>query len=158
MERALACASAAQPAWDQRTSEERAGVLERAADLFEAHRAELICRCVREAGRTVPDSAAEVREAIDFLRYYALQARTLSTPSLLVGPTGERNTLRVRGRGVFACISPWNFPVSIFVGQVSAALVTGNAVVAKPAEQTPLTAALAVDLLHRAAGRFFPHQ
>jgi RHH-type proline utilization regulon transcriptional repressor/proline dehydrogenase/delta 1-pyrroline-5-carboxylate dehydrogenase len=105
---------------------------------------------VLEAGRTVPDSAAEVREAIDFLRYYAHQARTLSAPVLLAGPTGERNTLRVRGRGVFACISPWNFPVSIFTGQVSAALVTGNAVVAKPAEQTPLTAALVVDLLHRA--------
>ena len=103
-----------------------------------------------EAGRTVPDSAAEVREAIDFLRYYARQARTLSAPVLLAGPSGERNTLRVRGRGVFACISPWNFPVSIFTGQVSAALVTGNAVVAKPAEQTPLTAALVVDLLHRA--------
>jgi RHH-type proline utilization regulon transcriptional repressor/proline dehydrogenase/delta 1-pyrroline-5-carboxylate dehydrogenase len=105
---------------------------------------------VREAGRTVPDSAAEVREAIDFLRYYAVQARMLGTPVLLEGPTGERNTLRVRGRGVFACISPWNFPVSIFTGQVSAALVTGNTVVAKPAEQTPLTGALAVELLHRA--------
>jgi RHH-type transcriptional regulator, proline utilization regulon repressor / proline dehydrogenase / delta 1-pyrroline-5-carboxylate dehydrogenase len=91
-----------------------------------------------------------VREAIDFLRYYAAQARILGTALLLTGPTGESNTLRVRGRGVFACISPWNFPVSIFTGQVSAALVTGNAVLAKPAEQTPLTAALAVELLHRA--------
>jgi RHH-type transcriptional regulator, proline utilization regulon repressor / proline dehydrogenase / delta 1-pyrroline-5-carboxylate dehydrogenase len=150
IEQALANASAAQPGWRRRTTEERAAALERAADLFEAHRAELVARCVLEAGRTVPDSAAEVREAIDFLRYYAVQARTLSVPLLLAGPTGERNTLRVRGRGVFACISPWNFPVSIFTGQVSAALVTGNAVVAKPAEQTPLTAALVVDLLHRA--------
>jgi len=147
---ALASTSAAQPAWDRRPVAARAAILERAAELFEAHRAELIARCVLEAGRTVPDSAAEVREAIDFLRYYAAQARVLGAPALLTGPTGEQNTLRVRGRGVFACISPWNFPVSIFTGQVSAALVTGNAVVAKPAEQTPLTAALAVDLLYRA--------
>ena len=150
IERALVGASAAQAAWNQRSAEERASVLERAADLFERHRADLVGRCVLEAGRTVPDSAAEVREAIDFLRYYAHQARTLSAPVLLAGPTGERNTLRVRGRGVFACISPWNFPVSIFTGQVSAALVTGNAVIAKPAEQTPLSAAYVVDLLHRA--------
>jgi RHH-type transcriptional regulator, proline utilization regulon repressor / proline dehydrogenase / delta 1-pyrroline-5-carboxylate dehydrogenase len=147
---ALARTSAAQPAWDRRPVAARAAILVRAAELFEAHRAELIARCVLEAGRTIPDSAAEVREAIDFLRYYAVQARTLGAPALLTGPTGEQNTLRVRGRGVFACISPWNFPVSIFTGQVSAALVTGNAVVAKPAEQTPLTAALAVDLLYRA--------
>jgi RHH-type proline utilization regulon transcriptional repressor/proline dehydrogenase/delta 1-pyrroline-5-carboxylate dehydrogenase len=147
---ALARTSAAQAAWDRRPVSQRAAILERAAELFEAHRAELIARCVLEAGRSVPDSASEIREAIDFLRYYAAQARLLGAPELLTGPTGERNTLRVRGRGVFACISPWNFPVSIFTGQVSAALVTGNAVVAKPAEQTPLTAALVVDLLHRA--------
>ncbi len=149
IERALAIASQAQPAWNRRGAE-RAAILERAAGLFEARRAQLIARCVLEAGRTVPDSVAEVREAIDFLRYYALQARALGTPAVLEGPTGELNTLRVRGRGVFACISPWNFPVSIFTGQVAAALVTGNAVLAKPAEQTPLAAALAVDLLHRA--------
>jgi RHH-type transcriptional regulator, proline utilization regulon repressor / proline dehydrogenase / delta 1-pyrroline-5-carboxylate dehydrogenase len=148
--RALTQATAAQAAWNSRSSEQRVRILERAADLFEVHRAQLIARCVLEAGRTVPDSAAEVREAIDFLRYYAAQARILGTALLLTGPTGESNTLRVRGRGVFACISPWNFPVSIFTGQVSAALVTGNAVLAKPAEQTPLTAALAVELLHRA--------
>jgi RHH-type transcriptional regulator, proline utilization regulon repressor / proline dehydrogenase / delta 1-pyrroline-5-carboxylate dehydrogenase len=150
IERALASASAAQTQWNRRPVEERAAILEAAADLFETHRAALIARCVLEAGRTVPDSVNEVREAIDFLRYYAVQARLLGAPSALPGPTGESNTLRVRGRGVFACISPWNFPVSIFTGQVSAALVTGNAVLAKPAEQTPLTAALAVDLLHRA--------
>jgi RHH-type proline utilization regulon transcriptional repressor/proline dehydrogenase/delta 1-pyrroline-5-carboxylate dehydrogenase len=150
VEHALAQATGAQAAWDSRSSEQRVGILERAADLFEVHRAELIARCVLEAGRSVPDSASEVREAIDFLRYYAAQARILGTALLLNGPTGERNTLRVRGRGVFACISPWNFPISIFTGQVSAALVTGNAVLAKPAEQTPLTAALAVELLHRA--------
>jgi RHH-type transcriptional regulator, proline utilization regulon repressor / proline dehydrogenase / delta 1-pyrroline-5-carboxylate dehydrogenase len=147
---ALARTSASQAAWDRRPVSQRAAILERAAELFEAHRAELIARCVLEAGRCVPDSASEVREAIDFLRYYAAQARILGSPELLAGPTGERNTLRVRGRGVFACISPWNFPVSIFTGQVSAALVTGNAVVAKPAEQTPLSAALAVELLYRA--------
>ena len=150
IERALNIASDAQRPWSRRGAEERARLLETAADLFETHRAALIARCVLEAGRTVPDSASEVREAIDFLRYYAVQARALEAPVLLEGPTGERNTLRVRGRGVFACISPWNFPVSIFTGQVSAALVTGNAVLAKPAEQTPLTAALAVQLLHRA--------
>ena len=147
---ALSIACAAQAAWNTRSSEQRASILERAAELFEAHRAELIARCVMEAGRTVPDSAAEVREAIDFLRYYAVQARVLDAPLLLPGPTGEKNSLRVRGRGVFACISPWNFPVSIFTGQVSAALVTGNSVVAKPAEQTPCSAACTVDLLHRA--------
>jgi RHH-type proline utilization regulon transcriptional repressor/proline dehydrogenase/delta 1-pyrroline-5-carboxylate dehydrogenase len=140
----------AHSAWNSRAVAQRAGLLERAAELFEMNRAELLARCVLEAGRTIPDSAAEVREAIDFLRYYAAQARVLGEPRLLPGPTGERNTLRVRGRGVFACISPWNFPVSIFTGQVSAALVTGNVVVAKPAEQTPLSAALALDLLHRA--------
>jgi RHH-type proline utilization regulon transcriptional repressor/proline dehydrogenase/delta 1-pyrroline-5-carboxylate dehydrogenase len=148
--RALSIASAAQAAWNTRSSEQRASILERAADLFEEHRAELIARCVVEAGRTVPDSAAEVREAIDFLRYYAAQARVLGAPLLLAGPTGEKNSLRIRGRGVFACISPWNFPISIFTGQVSAALVTGNSVVAKPAEQTPQTAAWVVSLLHRA--------
>jgi RHH-type proline utilization regulon transcriptional repressor/proline dehydrogenase/delta 1-pyrroline-5-carboxylate dehydrogenase len=94
---------------------------------------------------------AEVREAVDFLRYYAQQARLLfGGESVLSGPTGERNVLRLRGRGVFACISPWNFPLAIFTGQVSAALAAGNAVLAKPAEQTPLTAALAVQFLHEA--------
>jgi len=150
IERALASASVAQAPWDRRPVEERAAILEAAADLFETQRAALIARCVLEAGRTVADSVNEVREAIDFLRYYAVQARLLGAPTVLTGPTGESNTLRVRGRGVFACISPWNFPVSIFTGQISAALVTGNAVLAKPAEQTPLTAALAVELLHRA--------
>jgi RHH-type proline utilization regulon transcriptional repressor/proline dehydrogenase/delta 1-pyrroline-5-carboxylate dehydrogenase len=150
VERALASASTAQVRWNRRPVEERAAILERAADLFEANRAALVARCVLEAGRTVPDSVNEVREAIDFLRYYAVHARALGAPCSLIGPTGESNTLRVRGRGVFACISPWNFPVSIFTGQVSAALVTGNTVIAKPAEQTPLTAALAVELLHRA--------
>ena len=150
VEQAVATAAAAWPAWEGRMAEERAGLLERAADLFEQRRAELIACCVQEAGRTVPDSVAEVREAIDFLRYYAARARDLFQQSALPGPTGELNVLRVRGRGVFACISPWNFPVSIFTGQVAATLVTGNTVIAKPAEQTPLAAMLAVRLLHQA--------
>jgi RHH-type proline utilization regulon transcriptional repressor/proline dehydrogenase/delta 1-pyrroline-5-carboxylate dehydrogenase len=126
-------------------------ILERAAQLFETHRYELIARCVREAGKTLPDALAEVREAVDFLRYYALQARLLfGTETVLQGPTGERNALRLRGRGVFVCISPWNFPLAIFTGQAGAALAAGNAVIAKPAEQTPLTAALAVQFLHEA--------
>jgi RHH-type proline utilization regulon transcriptional repressor/proline dehydrogenase/delta 1-pyrroline-5-carboxylate dehydrogenase len=151
VERALAVAHAAYGSWDERPASERAMVLEKAADLFEEHREELIARCVLEAGKTLPDSVAEVREAADFLRYYAAQARAhFGTESVLPGPTGERNTLRLRARGVFACISPWNFPLAIFTGQVSAALAAGNAVLAKPAEQTPLTAALAVQLLHTA--------
>ena len=103
-----------------------------------------------EAGKTLDDALAEVREAVDYCRYYAAQARTALTPQIMPGPTGESNELRYRGRGVFVCISPWNFPLAIFLGQVSAALLAGNAVVAKPAEQTPLTAALTVALLHEA--------
>ena len=149
--RALASAAAAQSAWDERGAAERAQILERAADLFEEHRDELLARCVLEAGKTLPDSVAEVRESVDFMRYYAAQARAqFAIDTVLPGPTGELNTLRLRARGVFACISPWNFPLSIFTGQVSAALAAGNAVLAKPAEQTPLTAALAVNLLHTA--------
>ncbi len=107
--------------------------------------------CVDEAGKTLADAVAEVREAVDFLRYYAREARShFARPLLLPGPTGERNELILEGKGIFACISPWNFPLAIFVGQVAAALVAGNAVLAKPAEQTPLIAAAAVDLLHRA--------
>ncbi len=151
VERALAGSCAAAPAWEARGAQERAQILERAAQIFETRRYELIARCVREAGKTLPDALAEVREAVDFLRYYALQARLLfGTETVLQGPTGERNALRLRGRGVFVCISPWNFPLAIFTGQVSAALAAGNAVIAKPAEQTPLTAALAVEFLHEA--------
>jgi len=151
VERALSVASMAQGCWEARPVDERATLLERAADLFEERRAELIARCVLEAGKTVPDSVAEVREAVDFLRYYAQQSRALfGGESALPGPTGERNVLRLRARGLFACISPWNFPLSIFAGQVSAALAAGNAVLAKPAEQSPLCAALAVEILHAA--------
>ncbi len=149
--RALELASAAQVKWDQTSATTRADILERAADLFERNTGELLALCVREAGKTIPDSIAELREAVDFLRYYAQQAREhFAAPKDLPGPTGERNELGMRGRGIFVCISPWNFPLAIFAGQVSAALAAGNAVLAKPAEQTPLVAYRAVQLLHEA--------
>ena len=147
---ALGCAQAAQAGWNRAGGSERADVLDRAADLFEDRHAALIGLIGAEAGRTLADALAEVREAVDFCRYYAMQARRkFSEPTRLPGPTGERNDLSLQGRGVFACISPWNFPLAIFVGQVSAALAAGNSVVAKPAEQTPLLAAQAVRLLHQ---------
>ncbi|TAK53841.1 MAG: bifunctional proline dehydrogenase/L-glutamate gamma-semialdehyde dehydrogenase PutA [Gammaproteobacteria bacterium] len=151
VDEALALARAAQPAWDARSAEERASILERTAEHFEAQRGLLIALCVREAGKTVPDSIAELREAVDFLRYYAARVRAdFAAPLSLPGPTGESNRLALHGRGVFGCISPWNFPLAIFTGQVAAALAAGNAVLAKPAEQTPLVAAAAIRLLHKA--------
>jgi RHH-type transcriptional regulator, proline utilization regulon repressor / proline dehydrogenase / delta 1-pyrroline-5-carboxylate dehydrogenase len=151
LDRALARASRSAPAWDATPAGERAAILERTADLFEDHKAELMALVIREGGRTIPAALAELREAVDYLRYYALRARAdFATPETLPGPTGERNELALHGRGVFACISPWNFPLAIFTGQVSAALAAGNAVVAKPAEQTPLVAAAAVRLLQQA--------
>ncbi len=150
-DRAVASAHAAQPAWDVTPADQRSAILLRAADAFEANRGEFLARCTLEAGKTLADGIAEVREAVDFLRYYAAQARAeFGEEKVLVGPTGERNALRLRGKGVFACISPWNFPLAIFTGQVAAGLASGNSVIAKPAEQTPLTAALAVQLLHAA--------
>ena len=144
-------AGGAQPDWDRTSAAARAAILERAADLFEAHRPELMALAVREAGKTIPDAVGEVREAVDYLRYYALLAREqFAAPRRMPGPTGESNELWLEGRGVFACISPWNFPLAIFTGQVAAALAAGNAVLAKPAEQTPLIAARAVALLHQA--------
>jgi RHH-type proline utilization regulon transcriptional repressor/proline dehydrogenase/delta 1-pyrroline-5-carboxylate dehydrogenase len=150
VDHALASAVRGQVAWDRGGAERRAGILERAADLFEKRRGELIALLVREAGKTVPDSVAELREAVDYLRYYAARARGEFRRMALPGPTGESNELELRGRGVFLCISPWNFPLAIFTGQVSAALAAGNAVLAKPAELTPLVAAHAVRLLHEA--------
>ena len=150
VERALQQAVAAQPGWDATAVDLRAQALERCADLLEAHRAELIALCTREAGKTVSDGIAEVREAADFCRYYAQQARREFAPRLLTGPTGESNQLFLHGRGVFVCISPWNFPLAIFIGQVAAALVAGNSVIAKPAEQTNAVAFRAVQLLHEA--------
>jgi RHH-type proline utilization regulon transcriptional repressor/proline dehydrogenase/delta 1-pyrroline-5-carboxylate dehydrogenase len=152
--RAIALAATAAPAWNERPVEDRAACLERLADLLEANRIELMRLAVREAGKTVGDAVAEVREAVDFCRYYAVQARVQIQPEILPGPTGERNELHLVGRGVFACISPWNFPLAIFLGQVCAALVTGNAVVAKPAPQTPLIAFRAVELAWQAG---IPH-
>jgi RHH-type proline utilization regulon transcriptional repressor/proline dehydrogenase/delta 1-pyrroline-5-carboxylate dehydrogenase len=150
-ERAVSSANAAQPSWDSLGADRRAAILLRAADAFEANRGQFLARCTLEAGKTLADGVAEVREAVDFLRYYASQARAeFGGEKVLVGPTGERNALRLRGRGVFACISPWNFPLAIFTGQIAAALAAGNSVIAKPAEQTPLTAALAIQLLHGA--------
>ena len=145
---ALDTAMMSQPAWDRTAAAERATILNKAADLFEEHTAELLALCVAEAGKTIPDAIAELREAVDFLRYYGAQARKLyGDPTELPGPTGERNTHGLRGRGVFVCISPWNFPLAIFTGQVAAALAAGNAVLAKPAEQTPLVACRAIELL-----------
>ena len=126
-------------------------VLERAADLIEASREELLFLLASEAGKTLADGIAEVREAADYCRWYALHARRdFAAPRGLTGPTGERNTWALGGRGVFAAISPWNFPLAIFTGQIAAALAAGNAVAAKPAEQTPLVAARAVALLREA--------
>ncbi len=150
-EDALARASRAARAWDATPAAERAACLERAADLMTRQMPRLIAFCQREAGKTLADGIAEVREAVDFLRYYAARARAdFAGPTALPGPTGERNEISLHGRGVFLCISPWNFPLAIFTGQVSAALAAGNAVIAKPAEQTGLIAAEAVRILHRA--------
>jgi len=144
-------AVAAQFGWDALGGTARAELLDRAADLFEAHTAEFISLCQREAGKTLLDAVLEVREAVDFLRYYAAEARRLfAAPYRLPGPTGEDNSYRLHGRGVFATISPWNFPLAIFTGMTSAAVAAGNTVLAKPAEQTPLIAALAVRLCHEA--------
>jgi RHH-type proline utilization regulon transcriptional repressor/proline dehydrogenase/delta 1-pyrroline-5-carboxylate dehydrogenase len=131
--------------------EARAAILDRAADLFEADRAALMGLMVREAGKTLGNAQGDVREAVDHLRYAAAEARrSFAAPLELKGPTGERNELSLHGRGVFACISPWNFPLAIFTGQIAGALAAGNAVVAKPAEQTPLTAFRAAKHLHAA--------
>src|SRR4051812_29731912 len=141
---------AASPAWDGRSVDERAACLERLADLLERERDALMRLCVQEARKTIPDALAEVREATDFCRYYAAQARKGLQPVELPGPTGERNVLRMGGRGAWVCIAPWNFPLAIFLGQVAAALVAGNSVIAKPAPQTPEIAAYAVGLAHGA--------
>ena len=137
-------------AWNHTPVAERAAVLRRAGDLLDARLAEFCGLLVKEAHKTLGDCVAEVREAVDFCRYYANQAEEKMGVIALPGPTGERNELRLHGRGVFVCISPWNFPLAIFAGQVVAALVTGNTVAAKPAEQTPLVAQKFVELLHEA--------
>ncbi|MGL6289372.1 MAG: bifunctional proline dehydrogenase/L-glutamate gamma-semialdehyde dehydrogenase PutA [Silanimonas sp.] len=148
VQQALANGVKAQPGWDALPAASRAVILEKAADLLEARTPEFMAMCVKEAGKSLSASVAEVREAVDFLRYYALQARELFAPVKLPGPTGESNQLTLHGRGVFVCISPWNFPLAIYLGQVAAALAAGNAVIAKPAEQTTLVAFAATQLLH----------
>jgi len=149
-EHAVTTAAAAQPHWDAAGAQRRAGCLRRAADLLERRMHDFMAVAIREAGKTIPDAVAEVREAVDFLRYYALHAEADFAPVDLPGPTGEENRLFLAGRGVCACISPWNFPLAIFMGQVAAALAAGNTVVAKPAPQTPVMAYRAVRLLHEA--------
>jgi RHH-type transcriptional regulator, proline utilization regulon repressor / proline dehydrogenase / delta 1-pyrroline-5-carboxylate dehydrogenase len=148
---ALDSAARAQPGWDRTPAEMRAAILERAAVGIEAQYGELATLIAREGGRTLADALAEIREAADACRYYATRARhEFAQPLKLPGPSGESNALYLHGRGAFACVSPWNFPLAIFVGQVAAALAAGNSVVAKPARQTPLVAAHAVRTLHDA--------
>lgn len=148
---AIAAARAAFPGWDRLGGPARAAILRAAADRIDADRAHLIALTAREAGRTLQDGIDEVRETVDFLRYYACEAeRLFSGPEPLPGPAGETNRLVLSGRGVFACISPWNFPLAITTGQIAAALAAGNAVLAKPAPQTPLTAMAVVEALHAA--------
>ena len=148
--RAIARAHSAFPAWTRLDVGERADILERLADLLERNRIELMAICVREAFKTIPDALGEIREAADFCRYYAAQARRKLRSEELPGPTGEQNSLHLDGRGVWVTIAPWNFPLAIFLGQTVAALVTGNTVVAKPAPQTPEIAERAVALAHEA--------
>ncbi|MEM7643356.1 MAG: L-glutamate gamma-semialdehyde dehydrogenase [Pseudomonadota bacterium] len=147
---AMQRAAKAFPAWRDTPVADRAAALRRAADALEAHRPALMATLAREAGKTLDDGIAEVREAVDFLRYYADEAETLCKPKVLPGPTGERNEWRAQGRGPWVTIAPWNFPLAIFLGQSAAALAAGNTVVAKPAPQTPRIAAQAVALLHEA--------
>ena len=145
---ALDLAAAAQLRWDLTPADKRAAILEKAAELFEGHETELLSLCIREAGKSIPDAISELREAVDFLRYYAMETRRqFSAPTELKGPTGESNTIGLRGRGVFVCISPWNFPLAIYTGLMSAALAAGNSVLVKPAEQTPLVAYRAFELM-----------
>jgi len=150
MQRNIDIATKAAPGWDATPVTERAACLERLADLLEANQPELMAMLCKEAGKCMPDALGEVREAVDFCRYYANIARNTLSPLVLPGPTGEFNQLEMHGRGVIFCISPWNFPLAIFTGQVIAALVAGNCVLAKPAEQTSLIGAKAVELMHAA--------
>ena len=148
---AVDAAARAQIGWDRKGGAGRGTVLRAMADALEANMDRLVALLSREAGKTLNDGVAEIREAADFCRYYAMLAeRDFGGPTELKGPVGEINQLVLHGRGVFACISPWNFPLAIFTGQVAAALAAGNAVVAKPAEQTPLIAAEAVRLYYKA--------
>lgn len=151
VEAATTSAAASQKGWDRLGGEGRAALLEKAADLYERDCARLMAVIVREAGKTLENALGDVREAVDFLRYYANEARRhFGEPMRLPGPTGEVNLLSLHGRGAFGCISPWNFPLAIFTGQIAGALAAGNTVLAKPAEQTPITAFVATQLFHEA--------
>lgn len=144
-------AQAAFDSWSETPAEKRAAILNKIADLYEENKPQLMSLCVREAGKTIPDALAEVREAVDFCRYYAVMAvKDFSSPQVLHGPTGELDQISLHGRGTFTCISPWNFPLAIFTGQVTAALVAGNCVVAKPAASTTAIATYAVKLMLQA--------
>ncbi|MGH1418642.1 MAG: bifunctional proline dehydrogenase/L-glutamate gamma-semialdehyde dehydrogenase PutA [Hyphomicrobiaceae bacterium] len=151
IERAVEAATAAAHKWDRHPIADRADILDHAADLIQRDHVQLMAVIVREAGKTLHGAEADVREAVDFLRYYANEGRRLfSDPQHFNSPTGETNNLQLRARGPVACISPWNFPLAVYVGQIAAALVAGNPVLAKPAEQTPITAFLVTQLLHEA--------
>ena len=151
IEKALTVSVKAQKSWNALGGSARAEILNEAANQLEARCLDFMGLLADEAGRTLSDGLSEVREAVDFLRYYAGQAaENFEGGKLLPGPTGERNELYLQGRGTFLCISPWNFPLAIFIGQVSAALAAGNSVIAKPAEQTPIIAAEAIKILHAA--------
>ena len=148
---AIDIATQAWPDWNATPAKQRAEILNKAADLYEQHQATLIAMCVKEAGKTIIDCHGEIREAVDFLRYYAVLAnKHFGKKTTLGGPTGEKNELALQGRGVFVCISPWNFPIAIYTGQIAAALAAGNTVIAKPAEQTSLVAYFATQLLFEA--------
>jgi len=151
LERALKIASSHWESWDLTQAEKRAEILNRAADLIEKKRGLFLGLLIQEGKKTLPDAVSELREAADFCRYYANEClKHFANPQVLQGPTGERNELILRGRGVFACISPWNFPLAIFTGQVVAALAAGNAVIAKPATLTPLIGYHMIQVLHEA--------
>jgi RHH-type proline utilization regulon transcriptional repressor/proline dehydrogenase/delta 1-pyrroline-5-carboxylate dehydrogenase len=151
IDRAAVRAKKAQPDWDAQRGPGRARILRAMGAALENHTDRLVAILAAEAGKTLNDAVSEVREAVDFCRYYAhLAEKQFAAPEMLKGPAGETNSLELRGRGVFVCISPWNFPLAIFTGQIAAALAAGNAVLAKPAEQTPLIAAEAVKLFYKA--------
>lgn len=138
------------PVWTNTAVDARAVILEKTADLMQSNQVELFALLIREAGKTLFDAIAEVREAIDFCRYYAKMARSLFAEMVMPGPVGESNTLRLHGLGTMICVSPWNFPLAIFTGQIAASLASGNCVIAKPAGQTCLIAARAIDLFYEA--------
>lgn len=148
--KALGEAQKACDSWGNQSPEERAKCLERAADLFEKNLPTFMTLLCREGGKHIQDCLSEIRETVDYCRYYAARGREDLIPKTLTGPTGEFNQLSLHPRGVVACISPWNFPLAIFAGQILASLMAGNTVIAKPAEQTPLVAAKAIQILHEA--------